>query len=173
MPVHLSRRGRSALAVSALAFAGLLPLGAGGAGAASRHSTSHSPAPLVVRSTKHGKLGQILETAKGFTLYHFTHDTSTKLACNTGCTLAWPPLMLPKGLTHATAGAGVVQANLGKIKRGAGWQVTYKGEPVYTYSGDSGPGQTTGEGVGGTWFVVKLAAPAAKTTSSLNSTSGW
>jgi len=35
-----------------------------------------------------------------------------------------------------------------------GNQVEYNGHPLYTYSGDTGPGQTTGEGVGGVWHVV-------------------
>jgi predicted lipoprotein with Yx(FWY)xxD motif len=34
-----------------------------------------------------------------------------------------------------------------------GNQAGYNGHPLYTYSGDTGPGQTTGEGVGGVWHV--------------------
>jgi len=30
-----------------------------------------------------------------------------------------------------------------------GVQVTYKGLPVYTYAGDSGPGQANGQGIEG------------------------
>jgi predicted lipoprotein with Yx(FWY)xxD motif len=35
-----------------------------------------------------------------------------------------------------------------------GNQVEYNGHPLYTYAGDTGPGQTTGEGAGGVWHVV-------------------
>jgi predicted lipoprotein with Yx(FWY)xxD motif len=112
---------------------------------------------VVVKATKHGKLGTILETSSGYTLYHFTLDTSKKLACIGGCTEAWPPLVLPKGVTHATAGSGVEQSLLGTRKRGTALQVTYKGLPLYRYAADTGPGQTNGEGVGGTWFVVKAS----------------
>jgi predicted lipoprotein with Yx(FWY)xxD motif len=37
-----------------------------------------------------------------------------------------------------------------------GNQVEYNGHPLYTYSGDTASGQTTGEGVGGVWHVVTL-----------------
>ncbi len=116
---------------------------------------SRSTSSVVVKATKHGKLGTILATSSGYTLYHFTLDTAKKLACTGGCTAAWPPLLLPKGVTHATAGSGVKQSLLGTRKRGTALQVTYKGLPVYRYAADTSPGQTNGEGVGGTWFVVK------------------
>jgi predicted lipoprotein with Yx(FWY)xxD motif len=119
------------------------------------HDRSLTSSAVVVKATKHGKLGMILETSAGYTLYRFTLDTAKKLACTGGCIQAWPPLLLPKGVTHATAGSGVKQSLLGTRKRGTSLQVTYKGLPLYRYAADTGPGQTTGQGVGGTWFVVK------------------
>lgn len=110
---------------------------------------------VVVKAEKHGKLGTILVTSSGYTLYRFTLDTAKTLACTGSCTQAWPPLVLPKGVTHATAGSGVKQALLGTRKRGTALQVTYKGLPLYRYAADTSPGQVNGEGVGGTWFVVK------------------
>jgi predicted lipoprotein with Yx(FWY)xxD motif len=42
-----------------------------------------------------------------------------------------------------------------------GEQVAYNGHPLSTYSGDSEPGQTNGQGFGGVWFVVTTdLAPA-------------
>jgi hypothetical protein len=32
--------------------------------------------------------------------------------------------------------------------------VTLKGWALYRFAGDTAPGQTNGQGVGGTWFVV-------------------
>ncbi|TMC88875.1 MAG: hypothetical protein E6J10_02220 [Chloroflexi bacterium] len=32
-------------------------------------------------------------------------------------------------------------------------QVEYNGHPLYTYSGDTAPGRTNGEGLLGKWFV--------------------
>jgi predicted lipoprotein with Yx(FWY)xxD motif len=37
---------------------------------------------------------------------------------------------------------------------GKGRQMTYNGWPLYYYIKDKAPGDTTGQGVGGTWFVV-------------------
>jgi predicted lipoprotein with Yx(FWY)xxD motif len=52
---------------------------------------------------------------------------------------------------------------LGTTRRANGTtQVTYGGHPLYRYSGDTKPGQTTGEGLhffGGGWDVV---SPAGK-----------
>lgn len=130
--------------------------------ASAEHADSpHHPrtaSPLIVKAAKRGKLGTILITASGYTLYRFTPDSSKKLACVGACTLAWPPLVLPKGVTHATAGSGVEQSLLGTRKRGTSLQVTYKGLPLYRYAADTAPGQTNGQGVGGTWFVVKASS---------------
>lgn len=116
---------------------------------------SRSKSAVVVKAIRHRRLGTILATSSGYTLYRFTLDTAKKLACTGGCTAAWPPLLLPKGVTRATAGSGVKQSLLGTRKRGTTLQVTYKGLPIYRYAADTSPGQTNGQGVGGTWFVVK------------------
>ena len=42
-------------------------------------------------------------------------------------------------------------------------QVTFYGHPVYTYGGDSGPGEFTGQGSGGSWFVIGADGAAVKT----------
>jgi len=61
------------------------------------------------------------------------------------------------------AGAGVKAKLLGVTKRKNGThQVTYAGHPLYRYTADAKPGQTTGEGLnlfGGGWDVV---APSGK-----------
>lgn len=146
--------------VAGMAFSGLVAFAPSAHAATSHQAASRAQArsAVVVKSEKHGKLGTILVTKSGFTLYRFTPDTPKKLACVSACISAWPPLLLPKGVTHATAGSGVKQSLLGTRKRGTSLQVTYKGLPLYRYAGDSGPGQTNGQGVGGTWYVVKAAA---------------
>ena len=35
-----------------------------------------------------------------------------------------------------------------------GNQIEYNGHPLYTFSGDSAPRQTNGEGLYGVWFVA-------------------
>ena len=159
----------SALTLATAGFAiGASTAGAVGANAARPLVlTDHAAKPVIVASARRGKLGVILETSKGFTLYHYALDTSKKSACTGGCAQAWPPLVLPKGVTKATAGTGVSQALLGTVKRGGGvLQVTYRGEPLYTFGGDTKAGETSGQGVGNFHVVtVKAAATPASTPS--------
>jgi predicted lipoprotein with Yx(FWY)xxD motif len=101
------------------------------------------------------KLGKVLATAQGRTLYMFRADHGTTSVCYGSCATYWPPLVT-KG--KAVPGAGVKAALLGTTKRKDGkLQVTYKGHPLYTYVGDSKSGQTTGEGLdlsGGKWYAL-------------------
>jgi predicted lipoprotein with Yx(FWY)xxD motif len=59
-----------------------------------------------------------------------------------------------------TAGPGVT-GKLGTIKRtGGGTQVTYNGHPLYTYVGDSAPGQARGNNLnlnGGLWREIVVS----------------
>jgi predicted lipoprotein with Yx(FWY)xxD motif len=44
--------------------------------------------------------------------------------------------------------------HLSVLQGANGAQVEYNGHPLYTFVGDSAPGQTNGQGKGGVWFVV-------------------
>ena len=47
----------------------------------------------------------------------------------------------------------------------SGNQVTYAGHPLYTYTGDSGPGKTSYVGVkafGGAWYALNASGGAVK-----------
>jgi predicted lipoprotein with Yx(FWY)xxD motif len=95
-------------------------------------------------------LGKVLATSSGRTLYLYTSDTKNHSNCTGGCASAWPPL---KSKGKPVAGAGVKKAFLGTTSK---HQVTYKGHPLYTYTGDSAAGQANGEGTGG-FYVVTAA----------------
>jgi predicted lipoprotein with Yx(FWY)xxD motif len=116
-------------------------------------STQGTTGPQVsVRSTS---LGAVLTDPAGKTLYLLTADTATSLACKGSCLQLWVPLMAPSSGQPA-AGNGVTGA-VGTVARDNGKQVTVGGHPLYTYTADNGPGDTTGQGVtsfGGTWYVV-------------------
>jgi predicted lipoprotein with Yx(FWY)xxD motif len=116
------------------------------------------PAALVTSSS-----GQVLKTtqikgvtvltdAKGLTLYWFAPDTPAKSVCYGACAAYWPPVPGP-----LRAGPGVT-GTLGTIRRTNGaLQATYDGHPLYTYIGDTGPGQATGNNLnlnGGLWHEV-------------------
>jgi predicted lipoprotein with Yx(FWY)xxD motif len=108
---------------------------------------------------------QVLTNSSGLTLYWFAPDTSTTSKCTGSCATYWPPVKGP-----AAAGSGVT-GTLGVITRPDGtMQATYDGHPLYTYAGDTAPGQTKGNGLnasGGLWHEVTVsgAAPATGTTS--------
>ena len=103
----------------------------------------------------------VLTNSKGFTLYWYAPDTSTTSKCTGSCATYWPPVTGP-----VTAGSGVT-GTLGTITRADGTvQATYDGHPLYTYAGDSAPGQAKGNGLnvsGGLWYemTVSGATPAA------------
>jgi predicted lipoprotein with Yx(FWY)xxD motif len=152
-----TRRWRFVAGSAAVITAMVLTLVATSAGATaqSRHATPLTHASVVIDSAKHGSLGTILVTKAGYTLYYDKSDTTTKIACTGGCAGIWPPVLLPGGVSSATAGPGVTQSSLGVVHRPAGGrQVTYAGHPLYRYVQDASPGQVKGEGVGG-FYVVK------------------
>ena len=161
-------RARPWFVLLALAVVGSLALAACGsstpaAGPTTSTSTrpTSTPSPAAVRVvSEHSDYGTVLATGDGRTLYLLTADTPTVSICTTPvCSAVWPPLTVagPPGI-----GAGADPTLVGELVRPDGsHQVTYDGHPLYTYSGDSGPGQTNGEGItsfGGTWYVVSASA---------------
>lgn len=101
-----------------------------------------------------GSIGMFLTGADGKTLYIFKKDTTAgKSSCNGDCTTNWPPFVV-EGTVATKAGAGV-GGTLATIKRDDGTdQVTYNGAPLYYFAADAKAGDTTGQGVGGVWFVA-------------------
>ena len=107
-------------------------------------------------------LGEVLVNAEGMTLYLFMPDSMETSACTDDCVGAWPPLMLAEG--EPVAGDGIDQSLLTTAPRTDGDdQVAYNGHRLYTYAGDSAPGDTTGHGVGDVWFAVTAEGEAAAT----------
>ena len=102
------------------------------------------------------KLGDFLVDAKGMTLYMYTKDTAGVSNCTGDCLKAWPPLVATADML---AGAGV-PGKLGSITRADGIkQVTYNDMPLYYWASDTKPGDTTGQGVGGVWYMMSPTAP--------------
>jgi predicted lipoprotein with Yx(FWY)xxD motif len=117
-------------------------------------ATTGRAAALKVTRTR---AGTVLASSRGLTLYYYTEDKphSGKSACTGGCATAWPPLAAP-----VKAPAGVrLPGRLGVITRPNGVkQVTLNGYPLYFYAGDKSPGQAKGNGIEGSWHVVKIKA---------------
>jgi predicted lipoprotein with Yx(FWY)xxD motif len=167
--------GKRWLVPVSLAAAALIATGCGSSSTSSTPSGggSHTSATTTSASTiKTMKIGgvTVLTDAKGFTLYWFAPDTSTTSKCNGSCATFWPPLKGP-----ATKGAGVT-GTLGTITRQDGsTQATWNGHPLYTYKGDTAPGQNNGNGKnlsGGVWHEVTLSGAAPHPSSSSSSSSG-
>jgi predicted lipoprotein with Yx(FWY)xxD motif len=98
-----------------------------------------------------GDLGTILTDARGMTLYLFTKDEPNVSNCYDQCATNWPPLVTDGSPT----GPDVVAGGLGTTERTDGsMQVTYNGQPLYYWINDHKPGDTTGQNVGGVWFIV-------------------
>ena len=137
-------------------------------------SSTGAAAPAATTSNAAAASGNMLKTttisgvtvltnAKGFTLYWFAPDTSTTSKCNGQCATFWPPVKGP-----ATAGSGVT-GKLATITRADGTvQATYDGHPLYTYKGDTAPGQDKGNNLnasGGLWHDVTASGAAAPASS--------
>jgi predicted lipoprotein with Yx(FWY)xxD motif len=96
----------------------------------------------------------VLVGSDGLTLYFHAGDSSTHSTCTGSCATAWPPLLVKAG-TIVSGGSGV-HGTFATFKRSDGTtQVTYKGHPLYAWTGDYYPGDTTGQGIGG--FTVAKA----------------
>ena len=110
-------------------------------------------APDTVK-TADTTLGKILVDAKGMTLYYFANDipASGASTCYGQCAVAWPVFLAD---TIAVS-SPLDPADFGSITRTDGTkQTTYYGWPLYYFQGDTKPGDTKGENVLKTWFVVK------------------
>jgi predicted lipoprotein with Yx(FWY)xxD motif len=99
---------------------------------------------------------EALVAPDGMTLYVFTQDSPGETTCFEGCEEAWPPLTVEEG--QSIEGGEGVDGEFSTVDRGDGTlQVAYEGYPLYFYAADSEPGDATGEGVGGVWFIAKAS----------------
>lgn len=145
--------------------------GSGNAG--STPSTSGSGSASVIKTasaTVSGKAMTILTNAQGMTLYYRTSDTTTSV-CSGGCAQAWPPVLFSgsgnPGSSASLSGSLTVSANAN------GRQVEYNGHPLYTYTGDTAPGQMNGQGFMGIWFVVPTSLAPSNGSGGTPSSGGY
>lgn len=97
-----------------------------------------------------------LVDCNGMTLYAYIGDTPNSgiSTCTAACAAQWPALTVDKGSTPMV-GNGLQSVLLFNITRADGAvQVTYNGWPLYLYKGDHAPGDKTGVGVAGKWFLI-------------------
>ncbi len=142
---------------------------------ASTSAPSANAAQGVVSSVSsiNSKYGQILASSSGYVYYMFEPDTSQKSACYGACAKVWPPVTVAGSASPPVSG-GVKKSLIGAITRTDGSkQITYNGHPLYTFTADSGPNLTNGEGIdhfGGYWYVLNVAGNPVTSPSSTATT---
>ena len=145
-----------ALVLLAAACAKSTTPSSGGSSAGTSASSSPSMMAAAISTKSISGVGTVLVDNKGFTLYYRKTDAHSKVTCSGGCASTWPPQLVTGSMPAAGSG---VSGKLATIKGANGTQLTYKGWPLYTYSGDSAPGQANGQGISGTWFAMTASGP--------------
>lgn len=111
-----------------------------------------APAGNTVIITQSSGASPHLLGPNGNALYTFDNDTSTSSACESGCTDAWPPIVVQPGFS---LDAGGHEDDFGTITRSDGsLQLTYYGKPLYNYSADTSATDTNGDGLFGKWHLA-------------------
>jgi predicted lipoprotein with Yx(FWY)xxD motif len=163
-PTHSRRHQPRTIRAARIAAAALIAAGLATTASltvASASAQSHSVKRVVISTFKSAKVGTIL--SDGRTLYTLVPSSS---ACTAACHKIWIPVLLPRGVTKATAGAGVNAAKLGVKAVAGGRQVTYGGKALFWFFEDKAAGQVNGNvtDVWGKWIDVVLVKPASKPT---------
>jgi predicted lipoprotein with Yx(FWY)xxD motif len=157
------------LTVAACGSSGGSSAGGNPGGSASSPSAAAAGASNTVKVASMSGT-KVLTNAKGFTLYWFAIDTPAASKCYGSCAHYWPPVKGP------VTGASGVMGKFGTIKRKDGsLQATYNSHPLYTYVGDTKPGETKGNNLnlsGGVWHEVTESGSAPAPSSSSSSSSG-
>jgi predicted lipoprotein with Yx(FWY)xxD motif len=128
-------------------------------------SASAAAAGATVITTRSGSDGTFLASGTGRTIYLWEADSMNKSTCSASCAKYWPPVT---ATGTVTASGGAMASDLSTITGADGSkQVTYKGHPLYYFTGDTSAGQTTGQGsdgFGAKWWLVSPSGTAITTT---------
>ena len=150
IPRVIAQAAGTAAAILAVAAVAVLAVVAAGVASAASPAAG-TGAGTTLKTTTIGGV-TVLTNARGFTLYSFAPDTPTTSKCYGSCAVYWPPV------TGTVADGTGLPGRVGTITRAGGSrQLTYNGHPLYTYIGDSRPGQASGNNInlnGGLWHEV-------------------
>jgi predicted lipoprotein with Yx(FWY)xxD motif len=120
----------------------------------------------TLSAASNSMLGEILVGPGGRTLYDTTADAAGKVACTGSCVVRWLPLVVAAHV-RPRAGHGVVASMVGTVERPDGRrQVTYRGHPLYLFSGDARAGQVNGQGLRGEWHALTPSGAAVTSSPS-------
>jgi len=152
----MSKLGLPGVAAAAALVAAACGSGGGyGAGAQPTAPSGDRPSPVTSIAVAGSRLGPVVVDGAGRTLYVFERDIPDTSTCYDSCAAAWPPLL---STGAPVAGSNVDPAAVGTAMRSNGSaQVTYHGRPLYLFTGDRQPGDTTGQALdafGARWYAV-------------------
>jgi predicted lipoprotein with Yx(FWY)xxD motif len=113
-------------------------------------------------------VGNILVGSDGKSLYLFARDRNGASSCTGPCAKSWPPYASKRAALHV--GPGVKASLLHTVTRADGTkQLVYNGHPLYTYGGDTKPGDISGQGsnaFGARWYVISPQGAAVQKAAS-------
>ncbi|MEO9254622.1 MAG: hypothetical protein ABI305_03720 [Tepidiformaceae bacterium] len=146
--------------MAALGLAGCSPAMNSGGSSSGSKSNSGTPSAAPAKpsqtaelTTATTSLGAVVVNDKGMTVYFFDKDTKNEAssACTGQCISAWPAVTTLSSKPTVTGVTGPI----GMITTAHGAkQITISGLPIYTFSGDSAPGDMKGQGLHGVWWAV-------------------
>jgi predicted lipoprotein with Yx(FWY)xxD motif len=113
----------------------------------------NNPAKSQLRAAKTFDLGLLLVDGTGFTIYRYDRDTSNppRSNCTDACAAKWIPVKAGGNL----APIDVDQSLIGQITRDDGTQqLTLAGWPLYHFTGDTEPADTSGQGADDAWYPI-------------------
>jgi predicted lipoprotein with Yx(FWY)xxD motif len=177
-----ARMGHEGTLTTAKAAGAMLAAAALSAGALFASTMSSSPpasaagssgTSLTITTAHVGKVGTVLATQAGLTLYRYSVDPAGKATCTGACAKVWPPVLLPKGVTHIKAPHGVKGLTAVRV-HGGRLQVFFHGRALYRFVSDK-KGEASGQGVENDWFAVlsngkSSASPSASASASTSPT---
>jgi predicted lipoprotein with Yx(FWY)xxD motif len=177
--------------LAAVAAAGLIAACSSGSSSAAAAGSSTQQAGggtqqagggLTISSRQVTGVGTVLTSQSGRTLYTPEQEANGSIKCTGSCLSFWFPVTMAQGATpHAASG---LAGKLDSVKRpdDGDLQLTYQGDPLYTFRLDSAPGQAHGnnftDSFGGQtflWHVATIsgAAPAGGQPASPSGNSGY
>jgi predicted lipoprotein with Yx(FWY)xxD motif len=147
------------IAASSLAIA-LTACGGGGGTTSPLPSATAAPTQAAVQTPAQSVLttsmllgSNTFVNPTGRTTYVLSADTFNTSACAAapGCSGLWPAVPPPAGVALSGGFSSFVRSD-------GTTQLAFNGNPLYTYAGDTGTGQTNGNGItsfGGIWTVAR------------------
>ncbi len=106
-----------------------------------------NPSPVPVATTETSIMtATYLTDADGMSLYTFDEDADGVSNCYDKCATNWPPYLV---------GDSMVDGLTTVSRKDGSKQYAKDGMPLYYYKDDVKAGDTTGDGVNGTWHLAK------------------